>query len=255
MEHIQHTLYVHTKSKKPYKILHIAYEEARMQKVVVYQGLYSDEELGQNPIFTRPFSEFFGKIFVEGVEVPRFTQVKFETLAFVTSNSYKFKEAQEALSSTKPIMQLNVEVAEIQSLDAIEVLEAKVKAVKELGYRNFFVDDTSLEILEWSGFPGPFVKWTNKTIGHALPDLVKDKRAIAKCIIGYCDISGNIHMFTGALEGTLVHARSTDFGFNPIFLPDGFTRTLSEWTLQEKSSLNHRAIALTQFMRFLENEK
>jgi inosine triphosphate pyrophosphatase len=247
------TLYKHTKSGKLYRILNIGYEEARMQKVVVYQAQYDDEELGNNPIFVRPQVEFLGKIWIDGVEVPRFTQVTFNTLQFITGNAKKFAEAQSMLADSCEITQLNLDLPEIQSLDETEILIAKINAAKDLGYRNFFVDDVSVRIHAWHNFPGPLIKWVNKTISHDVYKFlpVTDTQATAVCTIGYSDIRGNTHVFSGEIKGNIVSPRGTDFGFNPIFLPDGESKTLSEMSHEEKCSMNHRAKAMNLFKAFL----
>lgn len=68
--------YQHYKNGHTYKILHFAHHTETHEEMVVYQGLYDSEEFGNQPIFVRPKTLFFGEVLYEGINMPRFTEVK-----------------------------------------------------------------------------------------------------------------------------------------------------------------------------------
>lgn len=67
-------LYRHYKGKT-YKVIAIATHSETIEKMVVYEGQYDDEELGHHPVFVRPYDMFFEHVIVDGEEVLRFTPV------------------------------------------------------------------------------------------------------------------------------------------------------------------------------------
>ncbi len=73
-------LYRHYKNKRLYQVIGIAHESDTQQKMVVYRGLYSPEDLlaeyGEFPLFVRAYTIFNEMVEVDGVMVPRFTYVE-----------------------------------------------------------------------------------------------------------------------------------------------------------------------------------
>jgi len=71
--------YRHFRNRKDYQVLGVAFDTSTDSKVVLYQALYECEELkeeyGKNPVFTRPYDDFFGKVEHEGKIVPRFEYI------------------------------------------------------------------------------------------------------------------------------------------------------------------------------------
>jgi XTP/dITP diphosphohydrolase len=61
------------------------------------------------------------------------------------------------------------------------------------------------------------------------------------------------HLFSGEVQGSILHEfRGTmGFGYDPLFVPDGWTRSFAEVTKEEKNRVSHRAIAFDQFLKFL----
>ncbi len=75
-EKLQLGKYRHNKSKKEYNILGIAHHSETMEELVVYQGLYNSEELGDSPMFARPLEMFLENVELDGKIVPRFKFIK-----------------------------------------------------------------------------------------------------------------------------------------------------------------------------------
>jgi hypothetical protein len=66
--------YRHYKNGQVYKVLYFAINTETHEEMVVYQGLYTSEESGSNPIFVRPKSMFFEEVEYKGAKVARFKE-------------------------------------------------------------------------------------------------------------------------------------------------------------------------------------
>lgn len=178
-----------------------------------------------------------------------------EPLYFITGNKDKYKEVQSLLGL--PLVQLDIEVPEVQSLDAKEVLRHKLLAAKDHATGAYIVEDTSLylECLQ-NALPGPFVKWFEKAIGidgiATLAEKLGNNNAKARTCIGYAKSSKEIHFFQGILNGKIVPRRGEkDFGWGPIFVPDGHKKTFGEMERKEKHLISMRSIAVQHLREFL----
>ncbi len=173
---------------------------------------------------------------------------------FITSNKNKFQEARAILPD---IEQLDIELPEIQEIDAQKIIEAKLVTAFEHKKGAFIVEDTSLYLDCMNGLPGPLIKWFLCTIGNEglckIACLLKNTNAKAKTIIGYAKNPENILFFEGVIEGTIVEPRGENpFGWDPIFQPKGFSRTFGQMTPEEKNAISMRRIAFEQLKNFLQ---
>lgn len=173
---------------------------------------------------------------------------------YITGNESKFRETKLIIPEVEL---LNIDLPEIQDTDPRHIIEAKISQAKEHKQGNFLVEDSGLYLSCLNGLPGPFVKWFLKAIGNEglfnIADKFNNYQAEAKVIAGYSDEQGIIHFFEGCLKGTLVKPRGNNgFGWDPIFLPDGQSKTFAEMTIDEKNAISHRRLALNQLKDFLE---
>jgi inosine triphosphate pyrophosphatase len=173
-------------------------------------------------------------------------------LYFITGNNKKLAEVKSILGNVNG---LDIDLPEIQSLDAHEIIEAKLEEAQKRHKGEFIVEDTSLYIDGLNGLPGPLIKWFLKTVDNV--GLYKIAEAFgkydcqAKTIIGYSDANKNINFFEGDLRGRLVNPRGGGFGWDPIFQPEGYEKTFGELSAEEKNSFSMRKIALEKLKRFL----
>lgn len=143
-------------------------------------------------------------------------------------------------------------------------------ALKAQGYAGqtglwTLADDSGLEVDALGGAPGVF---SARYGGEGLTDAdrvtrlleelsrttAKDRRARFVCVIAIADPRGQVmNLSTGTCEGRIVHApRGTHgFGYDPVFLPDGFEQTFGELTAELKQDISHRALALKAARSFL----
>lgn len=175
-------------------------------------------------------------------------------LHFITGNQGKLKEIQSIL---RDVVALDIDLVEIQSLDAHEIIRAKLDEARKHHKGEFIVEDTSLYFEGLNGLPGPLIKWFMKTIGNdGLAKIVEtfgNNKAEAKTIIGYSNSEGEISFFEGSVFGTIVAPRGTGFGWDPIFMPVGHTKTFGEMSALEKNSLSMRKVAVEKLREFLVN--
>lgn len=175
------------------------------------------------------------------------------TISFITGNKNKLAEVQRILGDVEA---LDIDLDEIQSLDAHEVIKHKLKEAFEHHQGPFIVEDTSLYIKELNGLPGPLIKWFLKTVGNdglaKIANTVSDTTTEVRTIIGYAQDPDNIHFFEGVTQGKIVEPRGeTGFGWDPIFMPDGYDTTFAEMTNEEKDKFSMRKVALEKLREHL----
>lgn len=173
---------------------------------------------------------------------------------FITGNKNKFEEVKSILQNVE---QLDIDLPEIQETDAHKVIEAKLREAFNHREGEFIVEGTSLYFDCLNGLPGTLIKWFMKSIGNeGLVNLVTkygNNKATAKTVIGYAKSTEEIHYFEGEICGTIVTPRAlSNFGWDPIFLPDGHQKTFAEMDASEKNEMSMRRIATQKLRNFLE---
>ena len=119
------------------------------------------------------------------------------------------------------------------------------------------MEDTSLYLECLNGaLPGPFIKWFEKGIGNdriaEMAERMGNDRAEARALIGYLGASGEMYFFEGSVRGKIVAPRGNkDFGWGPIFQPEGHQKTFGEMDRAEKHALSMRGIAARKLKDFL----
>ena len=175
------------------------------------------------------------------------------SLYFITGSKGKFAEVQLIIPNLK---QLNIDLPEIQELDPKKIIEAKLQSAFEHRSGEFIVEDTSLYLDCLNGLPGPLIKWFIKSIKNEgiaeIVDKFGNKKAMARTFIGYAKTRKDIHFFEGGVAGEIVYPRGNNgFGWNPIFQPNGESRTFGEMSLEEKQKYSMRKIAAEKLKIFL----
>ena len=181
-------------------------------------------------------------------------KIKLADLVVITSNENKLSEINAILGTNHKVS--TTDVPEIQSLDLDEVITAKAKAAYEKIKKPVLVTDVSLEIEDLDGLPGPFVKFFLKTLGaEKTVKLVKGSRR-TKVTDAVAVYDGKIlKIFKGSVRGKVVpKARGTKgFGFDFVFVPDGYNKTWAQMPPTLKNKISHRARALKKLKSYLLN--
>jgi inosine triphosphate pyrophosphatase len=177
-------------------------------------------------------------------------------LYLITGNEKKYREAKLLIPELEMLI---IDLPEIQSADPKAVVAAKLHEARKHHAGDLLVEDTSLHFDCLGGLPGPFIKWFLETLKptglHALASSMHDTKAQARTIIGYAKADGGILFFEGVTHGSIVAPRTDAiFGWDPIFLPDGHTKTYAEMTKEEKNAISHRGKAVRALVAHLNGQ-
>ncbi|KAG6791298.1 hypothetical protein POTOM_000414 [Populus tomentosa] len=170
-------------------------------------------------------------------------------VTFVTGNAKKLEEVRAILGQSIPFQSLKLDLPELQGEpEEISKEKARLAAVEVNG--PVLVEDTCLCFNALKGLPGPYIKWFLQKIGHeGLNNLLmayEDKSAYALCAFSFA-LGPDVEpiTFLGKTPGMIVPARGpNDFGWDPIFQPDGHEQTYAEMAKDEKNKISHRSKAL-----------
>ena len=176
---------------------------------------------------------------------------------FATGNINKLREVNGILG--KDLQQINIELFESQGVDVVEVIKEKAKDAFHKTGKLVLVEDTSLEFFAWGGLPGALVKWFLGAVGNV--GLLKmlqnetNRQAIAKTAIGFYD-GTKCHVFLGEIRGEIAKEVRGDggFGWDPIFIPEGHTKSFAEMSPEEKNAVSMRRLAVVQLKEFFDDK-
>ncbi len=175
-----------------------------------------------------------------------------QTIYVVTGNQHKLASFQRHLKDYN-FKLVELDLAEIQSFDAREIITDKVqRAYEEVG-KPVLVEDVSAGLDKLNGLPGPFIKFFEERLGKdALFQLAgEETAATVTSTIGYYDGSRLI-ITEGIVHGTVVAARGDNgWGFDACFVPKGETKTYGEMTFEEKDAISHRSLSIHAFLEEL----
>jgi len=157
-------------------------------------------------------------------------------LTFITGNQNKADHLAKHLGTE--IAHHKVDLDEIQSTDLHAIVEHKVKQAYEILKTPVLVEDVSLEFTALGHLPGPFIKFFVENSGLEaccrMLDGFDDRSAIGRCTFGYYD-GDQVRFFDGELPGKIaLNPRGNNgFGWDKIFIPDGYTTTRAELDSQQ----------------------
>ncbi|MBN8692182.1 MAG: non-canonical purine NTP diphosphatase [Bacteroidetes bacterium] len=186
-------------------------------------------------------------------------------LVFVTANAHKAAEVQKVVSTAIKIVSLK----DINCNDDIEETATtfqgnallKAKHVYNKYNKNCFADDSGLEVEALNNEPGVFSaryagvpKSDEKNTAKLLKNLegIENRKARFRTVIALI-LDGKEYLFEGIIEGTIAQQPigTNGFGYDPVFIPAGYTKTFAQMTAEEKNQISHRAIAVSKMNEFL----
>jgi len=194
------------------------------------------------------------------------------TLLIATRNAHKTQEfaemlapfADEVVDLTDPDFENLPEIEETgTTFDENSLL--KSAAISKITGGITLADDSGLEVDALNGAPGIISarysgdKATDasnrKKLLKELKHVPAPRTARFRCVLALTQNGETLGTWSGALEGTIGFAESGDagFGYDPVFIPEGDTRTLAEYTADEKNAISHRARAVSSFKAFLQS--
>lgn len=185
-------------------------------------------------------------------------------LIFATHNDHKVKEVAQMLPSyltMKSLTDINFhdEIDETGKTFEENAL-LKAKTIFDKTNKNIFADDSGLVVDALDGAPGVYsarYAGTGKdadNVAKALKELEGKTNRKAYFISIFCLIlNGKEYFFEGKVNGTI----STEilgedgFGYDPIFIPDGYSKSFAQMTAEEKNNISHRGLAVKKLSDFL----
>lgn len=183
------------------------------------------------------------------------------TVQFVTTNAGKFAEVSEKLGAANvKLVHADRSYPEIQTDRLEKVLKYAATVLDDEVAGDYLIDDSGLFIEALGGFPGVYSAYVQKRIGNAgvLKLLAGETYRAATFQTVFLLRQGDEHeVFHGDCAGTITDTeRGTNgFGYDPIFLPQGETRTFGEMSLKEKNAISHRARAAEALLAHLSAAK
>ncbi|MDP3899686.1 MAG: non-canonical purine NTP pyrophosphatase [bacterium] len=171
-------------------------------------------------------------------------------ITLITSNKDKLRETEQILGIT--LKSADIELDEIQELDAKKVAEHKVNQAYARINAPVFVWDLSMYIDCLNGFPGPLIKWfwQQATLGKIceIANYFNNHKVYTETILCYHD-GKEVRFFLGRTDGLIPRKPLGDkgWGWDPIFIPDGQTKTYAEMEREEAVRLRCAAIAIKKF--------
>ena len=189
------------------------------------------------------------------------------TLIFATNNEHKVSEIQSLLPkdiNVITLQQAGINIAIPEPYDTLqENANTKAKTIFEITKKNCFSEDTGLEIDALNGAPGVHSaryagadRNFNANIEKVLANLKNNENRKAQFRTVICLIwNEKEYYFEGICRGQIAEQNSgtAGFGYDPIFIPEGATKSFAEMTMDEKNTYSHRQKAVTQLFSFLQS--
>lgn len=186
-------------------------------------------------------------------------------LIFGTHNKNKLKEVKSLIPKTIDLLSLD----DLNFFDEIEETEStiegnallKAKTIYDQTGINCFADDSGLLVEALGGAPGVFSaryageqKNDNDNIDKLLKELSwKENRSAHFKTVMALIIDGKDYLFEGIIHGKIITEKigTNGFGYDPIFMPDGYIKTFAQLNSETKNSISHRGIALKKLINFI----
>lgn len=188
-------------------------------------------------------------------------------LIFATNNKNKLREVSEMLHESYELS-TPVDFGITEDIpETCNTIEGNASQKSHYIYErvniNCFADDTGLEVDALNGEPGVYSaryageeKSSDSNMDLLLKNLegTANKKARFRTVISLI-LSGEEHLFEGVVEGRITNEKSgcKGFGYDPIFIPDGYDITFAEMDSVTKNKISHRGRAVQQLINFLNN--
>ena len=192
-----------------------------------------------------------------------------KNLVFATGNIHKLQEVQGlfkegfALSCLKDV-NITEEIPETAD-NLVDNALQKARYVYEKCGIPCFADDTGLEVDALGGAPGVYsARYAGEQKDSKLNMLLllknmngkTNRDARFRTIIAYIDENAQEHIFEGEIKGKIIEnmAGTNGFGYDPIFVPEGYDKTFAELSSEIKNTISHRARAMEKFLSYINNK-
>lgn len=188
-----------------------------------------------------------------------------QKIVFATNNTHKLEEVASILGESYEVMSLREigchddipETADTFAGNAIQ----KARYIKEHYGYDCFADDSGLEVDALGGAPGVFSArysggGSEANMEKLLHNLTEknERGAQFRTVIALL-VGEETHLFEGIVRGTIIHERRGEggFGYDPIFVPEGYDLTFAQLGSEVKNRISHRAKAVEKLAEYLCN--
>ena len=191
------------------------------------------------------------------------------SLVFATNNQHKLEEIRSILGSRFEILSLNdigchVDIPETANTLEGNAIQKARYIVDHYGY-DCFADDTGLEVPALGGEPGVYsARYAEGTDHNSEANMQKllhrlegvdDRRAQFRTVICLArkGDSSNYTLFEGVVKGTISKEKqgTEGFGYDPIFVPEGYNESFAQLGMDVKNHISHRARAVEKLVKYL----
>lgn len=187
-------------------------------------------------------------------------------LVFATNNAHKLEEIRAILGDKVEILSLNDINCHADIPETADTLQGNAALKAQYIYENYgldcFADDTGLEVEALDGAPGIYSARYAGGEGHdseanmkkLLSEMQDKENRKARFRTVICLIeAGKEHFFEGIVNGSIIRERKggAGFGYDPVFMPDGYSETFAEMGNEEKNKISHRARAVQKLCEYL----
>lgn len=188
------------------------------------------------------------------------------TLFFASANANKVRELQQIFPPSYELKSL-LDLTEVPDIPETATSFAgnallKVEYLSEHYGVLGFADDSGLEVAALNAAPGVYSARYSGEHGNATANIEKllrelqneSNRAARFVTVIALKLPEGVHYFEGEIRGTITtETRGQEgFGYDPIFIPEGSTRTFAEMSKEEKNAISHRGRAVRKLLDFLE---
>ena len=189
-------------------------------------------------------------------------------LVFATNNAHKLEEVAAILGDQVELLSLNDISCQTDIPETAETLEGNALLKSSYIYKNYhldcFADDTGLEVEALNGAPGVYSARYAGGEGHdAQANMLKllhelegkeNRKAQFRTAIALI-LDGKEYFFEGVISGEIIKEKRGDsgFGYDPVFMPEGYDRTFAELGNDIKNQISHRALAVQKLCEFLQS--
>ena len=188
---------------------------------------------------------------------------------FATNNAHKLEEVTAILGDKIELLSMKDIHCSADIPETADTLEGnallKARYIFENYHLDCFADDTGLEVEALNGAPGVYSARYAGGEGHdseanmkkLLAELEGEENRKAQFRTAICLIEGGEkHLFEGIVKGEIIREKkgSSGFGYDPVFVPEGYAETFAEMGAEEKNRISHRARAVQRLCDYLNSK-
>ena len=184
---------------------------------------------------------------------------------FATNNAHKLEEVTAILGNKIELLSMKDVNCHADIPETADTLEGNALLKARYIFENYkldcFADDTGLEVEALNGAPGVYsaryagdAHNSEANMKKLLQDMegIENRKAQFRTVFALI-INGKEHLFEGIVKGEITKHRhgTSGFGYDPVFIPEGYTQTYAEMGNELKNKISHRALATNKLCNFL----